>query len=84
MMVVKSEKYTDGQFTQCKNLLPQEESILFETSALNDIKAQEAAQAKKAEEIKLQQANPFVAVPEENSDEMSKILEAIVLANQQP
>lgn len=79
-MVVKSAKYTGSEFTECKNLLPLEEAILFETSVLNDIKAQEAAQAKKKEEMKLQvDANPFVAV--DSTDEMSKILEAIVLAN---
>lgn len=87
-MVVKSDKYTDGEFTECKNLLPKEESTLFETSILNDIKAKELAEQKKREEMKQQtklqaESNPFTAVPKDegNSDEMSKILEAIVLAN---
>jgi len=38
-MMVKSSKYTDGLFLECKNLLPLEEEVLFETSVLNDIKA---------------------------------------------
>ncbi len=45
-MMVKSQLYTEGMFQECKNLLPPEESVLFETSILNDIKAQELEFAK--------------------------------------
>ena len=38
-MIVKSSKYTGNAFTECKDLLPKEEAVLFETSVLNDIKA---------------------------------------------
>jgi hypothetical protein len=55
-MIVKSSKYTDNAFTECKDLLPKEEAVLFETSVLNDIQAQEiaaaAAEATKQEEMK--------------------------------
>lgn len=37
-MVVKSAKYTDGLFTECRNLLPVEEELLFETSILKHLK----------------------------------------------
>ena len=38
-ILVKSEIYTEDKFTECKNLLPLEESVLFENSILNNIKA---------------------------------------------
>lgn len=38
-MIVRSSKYTNGEFIECRHLLPQEESVFFETSILNDIKA---------------------------------------------
>ncbi len=41
MMLVRSTKYTDGHFVPCKDLLPEEEETLFETSILKDIKAQQ-------------------------------------------
>lgn len=44
-MLCKSSKYTGGAFVECKDLLPSEEAILFETSVLVDLKAQEAVEA---------------------------------------
>ena len=35
------DKYTDGHFVHCKDLLPKEEETLFETSILKDIRAQQ-------------------------------------------
>ena len=35
----RREIYTEDKFTECKNLLPLEESVLFENSILNNIKA---------------------------------------------
>lgn len=84
-MLCKSAKYTGDEFVQCRDLLPKEEERLFETSVLVQLKAQEAAQAAKNAELKRQsEVNPFLGGLDDNSDEMSKILEAIVLANQQP
>lgn len=37
-MQVKSEKYTEGLFTECRHLLPKEEELLFETSILKHLK----------------------------------------------
>lgn len=53
-MVVKSAKYTEGLFTECSNLLPAEEELLFETSILKHLKCQELIERRKQEEVKQQ------------------------------
>jgi len=41
LLQVKSAKYTEDNFLQCKDLLPNQEETLFETSILKDYKAKQ-------------------------------------------
>ena len=70
---VKSEKYTNGEFVECKELLPKEEASLFESQIVNRVPIAPAADD-----------NPFLNQKMGgDSAEVSKMLETLVQQSQQ-
>ena len=46
LMRVKSAKYSEDQFLECKEFIPKEEENLFETSVIKELKRKEEIRLK--------------------------------------